>query len=371
MEGSRSSNDQNNYKDNGLMDSIAALRSVLMLDTPTRVALVGHRSNEDYQPVKPQRQLCFSPDSTTQAKTPESKKKTPIENSPLGKPPMSGKRPSFVLKTPSTSKLPPSPEMQRMTTVLQKKAQTLETSQAELEKRLKEEIDRRMMVEATYEKLSEFQTQQTSQLERVTASRDKFRDESMEWKKTIETERIKFTKGISTMKNNTKTLIESQRLKDKDASQAEIEILQKQLRKKEERYHESESLVKSLTKEVEKLNADLKTRQQTHESTMLTTINAHTKEIASLQVVIGRIESDGKKHMNKEKENTDQINAQVCTCNMCGVSAQICDENHIAITIPSFIRYLPQSTTYFFNTVHILLNLIHFLFHSCKRLKWI
>ena len=124
------------------------------------------------------------------------------------------------------------------------------------------------------------------------------------------------------MKNNTKTLMESQRLKDRDKSQAEIEILQKRLRKKEERYLESESLVKSLTKEVEKLNADLKTHQQTHESTMLTTIDDHTKEIATLQGVIGRMESDGKKHTNKEKENIDQINAQVCTCNICGVGAQ-------------------------------------------------
>ena len=175
---------ENSDRDNGLMDSIAALRSVLMLDTPTRAILAGGRGYKDRQP-QPQRQPCFSPNLTTQATTPASRSKNEIEERSRGVPPLSGKSPSALLKTPRTPKQPPAPEVLTTTKVLQNKVQIMETSQVELEKRLKEEIDRRTTLETTYEKLSEFRAKQSSQLERITASRDNFRDESIELKKTL------------------------------------------------------------------------------------------------------------------------------------------------------------------------------------------
>eukprot|EP00536_Pseudo-nitzschia_multiseries_P010803 jgi/Psemu1/27012/gm1.27012_g len=295
----------NHHRDNDVMDSIAVLRSVLMLDTPTRTVLAGGM-------VEPQRQPNFASPRT---KTPESRKSSPIEKtSIIGKPPMSGKRPSPGtgmkspgMKSPSPSKLPPSPEMQRLTTVLQKKVNSLETSQADLKKRLKEELDQRTTLQATYGKLTEFQTQQASQLERITASRDEFRDESAALKQTIESERAKHAEEIATMKNDANAMMESKRATDE-----EMELLKKKLRKKEERYDESESLVKSLTKEVEKLNADLKTTQQTHKVKMQTAVDEHAEEIASLKHEIQKMESDRSQPTNNldQDDDTDKIYRQ-------------------------------------------------------------
>ena len=293
------------------MDSIAALRSVLMLDTPTRAVLAGGRGYKDRQ-RQPQRQPYFSPNlTTTQATTPSSKNKNPIEERSHGVPPLSGKSPSALLKTPRTLKQPPTPEVLTTTKVLQNTVQTLETSQVELEKRLKEEIDRRTTLEATYEKLSEFRTKQSSQLGRITASRDTFRDESIELKKTLETERNKHAETITVLKNT--ATIESQRSKEKEKFKDEIEILQKRMRQKNERYLESESLVKSLTKEIERLNADLKTYRNSHESTLQTTIKNHTKETESFQATVARIKSDLVEQINKANENEERTCEQVRT----------------------------------------------------------
>jgi len=279
-----------------VIDSIAVLRSVLMLDTPTRRVLAGGI-------VGPHRQPNFSPGKP---KTPESRKSSPVEKTPIGKPPMAGKRPSPGMKSPSPTKQPPSPEMQRITSVLQRKVHTLEASHGDLEKRFQEELHQRTTLEAAHKKLAEIKTQQTSQLEQITASRDELRDESAELKKTIETERVRHSSEIARMETEAKTMIESQRAKDE-----EIEMMTKKLRRKEERYLESESLVKSLTKEVEKLNTDLKATQQKHKAKMQSAVDGYTQEITSLKEKLQKMESNRVDKTKKDKAGTEQIYTQL------------------------------------------------------------
>merc|ERR1711959_301925 len=86
------------------------------------------------------------------------------------------------------------------TAALRKTVQTLEASQTELEKRLKEEIERRKTLETSYEKLSEFRMQQSSLIDQITKSRDAFRMESIKLKKTIEAERNKHAETVEATK---------------------------------------------------------------------------------------------------------------------------------------------------------------------------
>jgi hypothetical protein len=308
---------QKNHMDNGIMDSIAALRSVLMLDTPIREAFaVGRTVNDRKQ--EPKKQLCFSPTSMTQATTPASRNtnaQTPVSRNEASRfERLSLSSPLFKTPTPSRLHLLRSPEVQQSATkIFEKKIELLEASHAELEERLKGEIDQRATLKTTYEKLSEFQTKQSSQLEQITVSRDTFRSESITLKKTLETERKNHTKTIGFLRNTTSNVIQLERLREKDFFRTETERLKKRLQKTDSRYAESELLVKSLTKEVERLNADLKKLRQAHESAVQKKAESHGKEIAVLQNKIEQTESGLVEQINKERHCAEENYEKVCT----------------------------------------------------------
>ena len=294
--------------DNGIFESIAAVRSFLMLDTPTRSLFAGGE--------KLQRHPFFSPpDSTTptSALKPAAAKIDDIVGgrSPVGLPPSSrNSSPSaLLLRTPRTAqRLPPTPEV---TTALRKTVRTLETSHVDLKNQLEEEIQRRKTLEVTYKQLNEFRTKQTCQLEVITSSRDNYRNETIGLKKLLEKERKQNLETVSALRSAAEAIVpvvESQRSKENDKLKYEIETLQIKIHKKDERYASSESLVKSLTKEVETLNADLKSCQQNYESTLQTTIENHSKEMESLQV---RIVSEWTEKTNIIKEKEQMVLEQV------------------------------------------------------------
>lgn len=293
-----------------MMDSIAALRSVLMLDTPIRDALAGGR-NVNERKQAGQKQLLFSPSSMTQATTPASRH-TPMSRKKISTGESSSSSPLF--RTPTRSRLPQSPEAQQSATkVLEKKIQLLEASHAELEERLKGEIDQRATLKTTYEKLSEFQTKQSSQLETITESRDTFRNESIALKKTLELERNNHSKTIVFLQSTTSNTMQSERFRERESYRTETERLNKRLQKTESRYTQSESLVKSLTKEVERLNADLKKLRQAHESAMQKKMESHAKEIAVLHDKIEQTESGLVKQVNTERKSAEENYEKVCS----------------------------------------------------------
>jgi hypothetical protein len=292
--------------DNGIFESIAAVRSFLMLDTPTRSLFAGGEQR--------QRHPFFSPpNSTTSALKPAAAKIDDIGGgrSPVGLPPSSrNASPSaLLLRTPRTpQRLPPTPEV---TTALRKTVRTLETSHADLKNQLEEEIQRRKTLEVTYKQLNEFRTKQTSQLEVITSSRNNYRNETIELKKVLEKERKQNLETVSALRSAAEAIVpvvESQRSKENDKLKHDIETLHTKIHKKDERYASSESLVKSLTKEVETLNADLKNCRQNYESTIQTTIENHSKEMEYTQV---RIVSEWTEKINKIKENEQTILEQV------------------------------------------------------------
>ena len=304
------------------MDSIAALRSVLMLDTPIRdVLAVGRPSNVKQLQKQPQKKLCFSPTSMTQATTPASTRNNIsmlTENTPESRNKASARRTtslsSPLFKTPTPSKLPRSPEgEQSATKVLEKKIEVLEASHVELEERLRGEIDRRSTLRATYDKLSQFQTKQSSQLEQIRVSRDTFREESTTLKKILESERNKHSKTIAFLKNTTTNVIELERSREKQSLRSETEQLRKRLQKLESRYAESETLVMSLTKEVERLNTDMKKLREGHESAIQKKIDIHSKEIAKYQEKLEQTESGLLEQINQERKNAEENNQKVRT----------------------------------------------------------
>jgi len=287
------------------MDSIAALRSVLMLDTPIRDALaVGNTDNNNYKRQEAQK-LCFSPASMTQATTPASRHthmNTPMSRIKTSAKKRSSSSPFF--KTPT--RLSRSPEVQQSATkVLEKKIRLLEMSHAELEERLKGEIDQRKALKTAYEKLSEVQTKQSSQLERITASRDKFRNESASLKETLETERSNHARTISFLQSTTSDAIQAERLREKESFKTESDRLKKRLERSEDRYAKSELLVKELTKEVEHLNEDLKKLRQAHELAMQQKKERHAKEVATLKNKIEQTESGLVEQVNKERKSAE------------------------------------------------------------------
>ena len=296
------------------MDSIAALRSVLMLDTPIRDALaVGNSINNNKQ--QGAQKLCFSPASIKQATTPASRNihiNTPMSRLKSSTSKRTSSSPLF--KTPTTSRSARSPEVQQSATkVLEKKIQLLEASHAELEERLKGEIDQRETLKITYESLSKFQTKQTSQLEQITVSRDNFRDESATLKKTLEMERSNHSKTIAFLQSTTSNAVQSERLTEKEFFRIETERLKNRLQRTDSRYAESELLVKSLTKEVERLNADLKKLRQAHQLAMEKKKENHAKEVADLQDKIEQTESGLVKQINKERKSAEENYEKVRT----------------------------------------------------------
>ena len=361
------------------MDSIAALRSVLMLDTPIREAFaVGRTVNDRKQ--EPPKKLCFSPALTTQATTPASRKtqaQTPVSKNKL----LSYSSPLFKTPTPSRLLSPRSPEVQQSATkVFEKKIELLEASHAELEERLKGEIDQRATLKTTYEKLSEFQAKQSSQLEQITVSRDTFRGESITLKQTLETERKNHTKTIAFLKNTTSNAMQLDRLREKESFRTETERFKKRLQKTDSRYAESELLVKSLTKEVERLNADLKKLRQAHESAMQNKVESHGKEIAVLQDKIEQTESGLVKQINQERHCAQDNYEQVCTqknnrvAGMVTVSENIKEDEFITAMVVSRAsgHSLTHSLTHFL-FIYFLTSHIHSTFRSfydsCKRFK--
>lgn len=286
------------------MDSIAALRSVLMLDTPIRDALaVGNTDNNNFKTQEAQK-LCFSPASMTQATTPASR--NTHMNTPMSRIKTSSKKRSPFFKTPTPSRLSRSPEIQQSATkVLEKKIQLLEASHAELEERLKGEIDQRKTLKTAYENLSEVQTKQSSQLEQITASRDKFRSESASLKETLETERSNHARTISFLQSTTSDAIQAERVREKESLKAESDRLTKRLERSEDRYAKSELLVKELTKEVEHLNQDLKKLRQAHELAMQQKKERHAKEVATLKDKIEQTESGLVEQINKERKSAE------------------------------------------------------------------
>ena len=297
----------NNHKDNGIMDSIAALRSVLMLDTPIRDALaVGNtgNNNNNYKRQEAQK-LCFSPASMTQATTPASRQthmNTPMSRIKTSAKKRSSSSPFF--KTPT--RLSRSPEVQQSATkVLEKKIQLLEASHAELEERLKGEIDQRKTFKTAYEKLSQVQTKQSTELEQITASRDKFRNESASLKDTLETERSNHARTISFLQSTTSDAIQAERLREKESFKTESDRLKKRLERSEDRYAKSELLVKELTKEVEHLNEDLKKLRQAHELAMQQKKERHAQEVANLKNKIEQTESGLVEQINKERKSAE------------------------------------------------------------------
>ncbi|MGK3741476.1 MAG: chromosome segregation ATPase, partial [Bacillariaceae sp.] len=184
-------------------------------------------------------------------------------------------------------------------------------SHADLKNQLEEEIQRRKTLEVTYKQLNEFRTKQTSQLEVITSSRNNYRNETIELKKVLEKERKQNLETVSALRSAAEAIVpvvESQRSKENDKLKHDIETLHTKIHKKDERYASSESLVKSLTKEVETLNADLKNCRQNYESTIQTTIENHSKEMEYTQV---RIVSEWTEKINKIKENEQTILEQV------------------------------------------------------------
>ena len=317
---------ENNRTDNGIMDSIAALRSVLMLDTPTRNLLGNGRITRKQQPEEQsQRKLCFSP-ASTQATTPGSKNTLASEQNrkftneitarSVGLPPLGGKPSSpHFLKTPSASELLQSPEVQSAKKILQKKVEILEATQAELEDRLQGEIDQRTTLRTTYEKLLELQTKQSSQLQQIALSRDALLDESFAVKKTLDTERIKHARALALLKTNANTFVESRFSKERESLKSELETLRKKMQRKDARYADSESLVKSLTKEVERLNDDLNKLRQSHESAKQVTTSNHAKAIGALHSKIEQTETEWLKQVNKERKNAEENYQKVCSNN--------------------------------------------------------
>lgn len=289
-----------------------------MLDTPIRdVLAVGRNGNDRKQQA--QKQLLFSPSSITQATTPATHANTPMSRTNTSTRKRSSSSPLF--KTPTPGRLPRSPEVQQSATkVLEKKIELLEASHAELEGRLMGEIDQRETLKTTYDKLSEFQAKQSSQLEQITASRDTFRDESIALKKTLETERKNHSKTIAFLKNTTSNAIQSEVLRERESFRRDTERLKKRLQKSDSRYAESEVLVKSLTREVDKLNADFKEFKRKQELAMQKRMESHAREIAILQDKIEQTESGLVEQINKERKGAEEAYEKVCAHEQSGSS---------------------------------------------------
>jgi len=288
------------------MDSIAALRSVLMLDTPIRDALAVGKDNTNYKRQESQK-LCFSPASMTQATTPASR--TTQMNTPISRIKTSASKrtpTSSFFKTPKSSRLSRSPEVQHSATkVLEKKIQLLEASHAEVEERLKGEIDHRNTLKTAYDTLSEVQTKQASQLEQITTSRDQFRDEASLLKEKLELERSNHSKTISFLQSTTSEKVQSERSSANETFRIEMDRLKKKLQRTEDRYTESLSLVTNLTNEVGQLNADLKKLKQSHELAMQQKKEKHAKEVAALKNKIDQTESGLVEQINKERKSAE------------------------------------------------------------------
>ena len=282
-----------------------------MLDTPIREVLaVGrHSPGKKQQLQQPlQKKLNFSPTTATPATTPASTKNTLStldENTPESKSKLKGSTLSSPLfKSSPFSRFPRSPEgQQSVTKVMEKKIEVLEATNAELEERLKGEVDRRSTLKDTYDKLSEFQAKQSSQMEQIRLSRDSFREELNSLKKTLESERNKHSKTIAFLTNTTTNVSELERSREIQSFRSENDLLQKQLRKSENRRKESETLVMSLTNEVERLNTDVKKLRESHESARQKKIDTHSKEIAKYREKLEQTESGLVKQINQERKN--------------------------------------------------------------------
>lgn len=264
MASSRSKNDHENARDNEVIDSIDALRSIFNLDTPIRAAL----SSVMGRGAAPPRQPSFSPRVSTSA-----------------------------IKEKSNQLQRPTKSAATTTRQLEENIRALETSKADLENKLMEAVSQKMILESSIAELSELRTRDELRLKEITESRDYFRDESADWKKKLESETAAKHATMATM-----ATMELQRSNDMKKSRDEIQTLQTQLNKQQERYLESESVVKLLTIEVDKLNADLKTRRNIHESEIQRTADVHKKELESLQTKIDQLESNRVVESNKERE---------------------------------------------------------------------
>lgn len=178
-------------------------------------------------------------------------------------------------------------------------------SHQEMKKKLEEETSRRTTLEAMYKQLFEFRTQQTTQLELVTSSRDSYRNETIKLKILIEKERKQNSATCIALRSATEALmipiVESSSSSQKQ--QQTIDTLQTTIRKKDDKLATSESLIESLTQEIETLNLDLKR----YESKIQIANEIHAKEIES--------------RMNKESElEQHKIEfkklEQVCICHI-------------------------------------------------------
>lgn len=286
---SQNSNSQNKNGDNGFLDSIAALRSVLMLNNPIEQALVVGGSLKN-QNEESQKQLCSSPASMTQAMTPGS------------------------LKTPTPSKLSRSPEaLESATIVLEKKIKLLEASRVELEERLKGEIDQKVTLQKAHDKISSLQAKQSCQLEQIMASRDSFREESVSLEETLDTERKKHSKTIAFLKTTASNEMQSRISMEKERFQIQKEMLEDQLQRSENRCTKSELLVKSLTKEVDKINTNLTECRESNELALKETSERHAKRIATLQDKLEQTESGLLEQINKERKFAEANYEQVST----------------------------------------------------------
>ena len=287
---------RNEHRDNGIMDSIAALRSVLMLDTPIRDALAVGKKN--YEKNQQSQKLSFSSTTTPSSRT--NAKHTPFKANG------SGSSFSPLVTTPRASSLPRSPEVQESgTKVLAKKIQLLEANQTELEGRLNAETDQKEMLRTTNDKLSQLQAQQASQLEQITESRDKLREETIKLKKTLELERSNHSRTIAFLQSTTSGTMQSEHSSEQESARIESENLKKRLQKSDSLNAESELLVKSLTAEVERLNADLRKLRGAHELAFQKNNESHKKEVADLQNKIEQTESGLVAQINNERKSAE------------------------------------------------------------------
>lgn len=250
-----------------------------MLDTPIRDALAVGKNNNNYEKNQQSQKLSFS--STTTPSSRSNPKNTPISK-------------------------PRSPEANESgTKVLAKKIQLLEASQTELEGRLNTETEQNEMLRTTNDKLTQLQTQQASQLEQITDSRDKFREETIKLKKTLELERSNHSRTTAFLQSTTSGAIQSEHLSEKESFRIESEHLKKRLQKSDSRNAESELLVKSLTAEVERLNADLRKLREVHELSFQEKDENHKKEVVDLQNKIEQTESGLVAQINNERKSAE------------------------------------------------------------------
>ena len=286
------------------MDSIAALRSVLMLDTPIRDALAVGNNNSNYNNNQQSQKLSFSMAHVS----------TPSSGTTSVYPPST---PSPLAQVRKELSLQRSPEVQESgTKVLAKKIQLLEASHAELEQRLNAEVDQREILKTTNDRLLQFQMQQASELEQIAESRNKLREETIKLQKTLESERNSHSRNVAFIQNTNSGAMQSEHLREKEHFQAEIEHLRKQLQKSDRRSTESELLVKTLTTEVETLNSELKKLREAHELDLQEKNEDHKKKVTDLRSKIEQTESGLVAQINNERKtaeaNFEKVRQQKC-----------------------------------------------------------